>query len=85
MNGDFCCAMRRHFLFGIVGEECEPDNPAKAKPVPVEAVDFIEWPDGGGPPIVRIRFCPFCGKAIERGETRTTYFGRRKNEGGYES
>lgn len=55
----FCCAMRERFLLGIVAEN-------KKVQVPTEAVDFMDFdaktPDGR--PILKIKFCPFCGKPV---------------------
>lgn len=55
---NFCCAMRRHFLVGIVG--------ARAGDPPVEHLDFMIEFD---PPVITIKFCPFCGKDITRDQT----------------
>ena len=60
---DFCCQMRRKYLVGIVAENPEI-------PQPTEAVDFIDFeaehPEGKI--VMRIKFCPFCGK--EPGQLR---------------
>jgi len=54
MTRDPCCAMSARFLIAIVGED--PDYP-----VPTDLVDFIvDWDND--PPVIHIRFCPFCGK-----------------------
>lgn len=52
----FCCKMRAKFLIGIIA-----DNPSM--PIPTEAGEFMDFDskDALGRPIVRIRFCPFCG------------------------
>lgn len=54
----YCCAMRERFLIGIIAE-----NPAL--PMPTDAVDMMDFEekDSLGRPVIRIRFCPFCGKA----------------------
>ena len=56
----FCCKMREKFLIGIVAERTD-------LPTPVEAVDSIDFEQKsqGGRTIVRIKFCPFCGKAVD--------------------
>jgi hypothetical protein len=52
----YCCLMRRHFIFGIIGERAGED-------APVDTADFIvQWEPK---PIIGIKFCPFCGKAID--------------------
>jgi len=55
--------MREHFLIGIVGE--------RPSPVPIEAADFMDFDrrDFKNRPVVRIRFCPFCGRDV-RGPLR---------------
>jgi hypothetical protein len=61
----FCCKMREKFLLGIVGiNESMPDPP--------DLIDFIDWDlkREDGKPVVRIRFCPFCGKT-PKGMMRT--------------
>lgn len=55
---DFCCKLRERFVLGIAAE-----NPAV--PVPADAVDCIDFGDGTEKPIIRIRFCPFCGTAVK--------------------
>lgn len=71
MSG-FCCKMRQKFLIGIIAE-----NPSV--PMPIDAADCIDF-SAEGPihpetgklrPVIRIRFCPFCGAAVKgplRGE-----------------
>jgi hypothetical protein len=51
----FCCPMRSHFVVGIVAQR--PNVPA-----PVDVADFMLSFD---PPIISIKFCPFCGKTID--------------------
>lgn len=50
MTENYCCAMRRHFLVGIVGSRNEP--------TPLEACDFYVDPVNL---VLAIKFCPFCG------------------------
>lgn len=56
----FCCRMRERYVLGIVGENPRVETP-------VEAADFIDFdaehPDGKC--VVKIKFCPFCGKPVE--------------------
>ena len=54
----FCCAMRRHFLTGIVGHLNEE--------APVDVVDFLRSFEG--PKILCIRFCPFCGTKLDENQ-----------------
>ena len=56
----YCCAMRKHYVLGIVGSR-------KDEPVPIEAADFVEqW----SPKVVlRIRYCPFCGVELHGDQT----------------
>lgn len=63
---DFCCPMRAKYLLGIVAEATEI-------PQPVEAADFIDFdmPHPEGKLVIKIKYCPFCGKAIDRGPVRT--------------
>ncbi len=56
---DYCCQMRRKFLVGIIAEDLR-------LPSPIDMVDCIV--DFGPPVVIRIRFCPFCGKAIDPNE-----------------
>lgn len=61
----YCCQMREKFLIGIVAENL-------TLPIPIDAADCIDWdadggirPETGKPrPVIRIRFCPFCGKPV---------------------
>lgn len=53
--------MRRHFLVGIVAER-------KDESAPVEACEFIA-DFSMKPMIIRIKFCPFCGKSIDQRQT----------------
>ncbi len=56
----YCCGMRRYFLFAIVGQRGDED-------APVEMADFIVvWE----PTIViRMKFCPFCGVELPEKDT----------------
>lgn len=58
MSGEYCCAMRRHFLIGIIA--------IAEAPTPIEAVDFIDFDQKtrDDRPIIKIKFCPFCGKQV---------------------
>lgn len=60
----YCCMMRAKFLTGIVAQV--PDH---MMGVPTEAVDFMVWDrkSPGGLPILLAKYCPFCGKLLERG------------------
>ena len=55
----YCCAMRLKFIIGILAE-------AKEVPDPVDIIDYLDFdnktPDGR--PVIRIRYCPFCGKVV---------------------
>lgn len=53
LEAGFCCAMRQHFLIGIVG--------TRKGDAPVDVADFMVCFE---PPVIAIKFCPFCGKAI---------------------
>ena len=63
----FCCAMRRKFLVGVVMEAPDLADP-------IDLVDFLDWDQKtqGGRPIIRIRYCPFCGTKIGDQPLRTT-------------
>jgi len=54
----YCCAMRRHFIVCIVS--------IVDSPTPIEAVDFMDFDQRAedGRPIIKIKFCPFCGKPV---------------------
>lgn len=56
----YCCAMRRHFLIGIIGTR-------RGEPAPIDLADYVvEWE----PKIViRIKHCPFCGKVLPDDDT----------------
>ncbi len=60
---NYCCAMRRHFLVGIMGTRTDEE-------VPTDMADFVlAWE----PQIViAIKFCPFCGATIKGDETLRT-------------
>ena len=52
-----CCEMRKRFIVAIVREDKLADQPK-------DLVDFIiDWEHT--PPIIGIKFCPFCGKTID--------------------
>ena len=53
----YCCAMRAKFLLGIVAEN-------KEAPHPPEMIDFVDWDQKRADArlVIRIKFCPFCGK-----------------------
>lgn len=55
----YCCPMRKKFVLGIVAEA--PDVPT-----PVDAADFMDFDEAAedGRSILRIKFCPFCGKPV---------------------
>ncbi len=57
----YCCAMRSKFILAIVGER-------RDMPTPVDVVDFQDFdnPLPDGTPVLRIKYCPFCGKIITR-------------------
>lgn len=61
----YCCPMRARFLIGIVAEN-------KAMPEPVDVIDFMDFDEraSDGRPVIKIKFCPFCGKPV-KGLTRT--------------
>lgn len=58
----YCCMMRAKFLTGIIAQV--PDHMME---VPTEAADFMVWDHKAedGKPLLRPRFCPFCGKKME--------------------
>ncbi len=55
----YCCPMRQKFLIGIVAER-------EDLPTPVDAADFMDFDEKSEDdrPVLRIRFCPFCGKPV---------------------
>jgi hypothetical protein len=55
----YCCPMRQKFLIGILAER-------EDLPTPVDAADFMDFDETSGDdrPILRIKFCPFCGKPV---------------------
>ena len=55
----YCCPMRPKFVLGIVAEAPDVQTP-------VDAAGFMEVNEAaeGGRPILRIKFCPFCGKPV---------------------
>lgn len=55
----YCCPMREKFVLGIVAEALDV-------PTPVDAADFMDFDEAAedGRPILRIKFCPFCGKPV---------------------
>ena len=60
----YCCGMRRYFLFGIIGHRQDEQ-------APTELCDFVtRWEPRI---VVRIKHCPFCGEVLPEGDTvRTT-------------
>jgi hypothetical protein len=60
----FCCAMREKYLIGILAENAE-------LPTPSDVLDFMDFDNKAedGRPVLRIRFCPFCGQEV-RGPVR---------------
>ena len=55
----YCCKMREKYLIGIIMENVEV-------PQPIDAIDFIDFeiPHPEGKLVIRIKYCPFCGKPI---------------------
>jgi hypothetical protein len=55
---DYCCKMREKFVLGIVAE--------REVPCHADAADFMDFDQvtQDGRPILRIKFCPFCGKPV---------------------
>lgn len=49
--------MRKHFLVGIIGKANGP--------TPIDVADFMVSFE---PPIIAIKFCPFCGKNLIAGK-----------------
>lgn len=64
MDENYCCAMRRHFLIGMVGIRND-------EPTPTDVVDFIH-DFNAKPAIILIKFCPFCGAPIDNSQTLRT-------------
>jgi hypothetical protein len=62
----YCCAMRQKYLLGIVRED-------PSLPTPSDALDFMDFDRkaADGRPLIRIKYCPFCGKQVQ-GPLRTT-------------
>lgn len=58
-DGNFCCRMRERYLVGIVAENAAVKEPP-------EVLDFMDFDvkTEDGRPVLRIRFCPFCGKPV---------------------
>ena len=64
MSDNWCCPMRRKFIWAIVGQ-----IPDEQMPMPVEVVDFTSF-DEKGPtdrPVLHTKYCPWCGKLIGDG------------------
>lgn len=61
----FCCPMRARFLLGIIAEN-------EAAPEPIDVLDFYDFDirAADGRPVIRILFCPFCGKHLNGGPLR---------------
>jgi len=57
----YCCAMRGYYILGIVGVR-------KGATPPIDTVDFIN--DFHRPTVIHIAYCPFCGKKMDRDQTR---------------
>lgn len=57
----YCCAMREKYLLGIIAINRAVKDPA-------DLVDFVDFDarTEDGRPVIRIKFCPFCGKVITR-------------------
>jgi hypothetical protein len=57
-DDSYCCKMREKFILGIVAE--------RNVPCPSDAADFMDFDQAtpAGKPILRIKFCPFCGKPV---------------------
>lgn len=60
MTDRYCCAMRRHFVIGIVGARVD-------EPVPFDVMEFM--PDIESK-LISIKFCPFCGESMDDSQTR---------------
>lgn len=61
---DWCCKMRERFVLGIIAENPNVD-------IGADAVDCIDFGASKSKPVIKIRFCPFCGVAV-RGPLRIT-------------
>lgn len=52
----YCCAMRRHFVLGIVGVRANEE-------MPTDMADYVmEWEPKL---VISIHYCPFCGEDID--------------------
>ena len=60
----FCCKMRQRFLVGIIAEDA-------SIPMPYAVQDFVDYScqSPEGKPVLKIRYCPFCGKGIGSNDT----------------
>lgn len=56
---EFCCKMREKYMVSIVAENAAVKEPA-------EVLDFMDFDvkTDDGRPIIRIKFCPFCGRPV---------------------
>jgi len=63
LHEKYCCAMRRHFLVGVVATR-------EGEEIPTEAVDFALAFEPKL--LIRIKFCPFCGEEIPQSNTMRT-------------
>lgn len=56
----YCCKMRERYLVGIVAVDQRVPNPP-------DVADYIDWDHKtmDGRAIIRIKYCPFCGQAIQ--------------------
>lgn len=55
----YCCAMRARFLVGILA--IDTNNPE-----PIDLADYVaEWTPSI---VVSIRYCPFCGRVLDRSQ-----------------
>lgn len=56
----YCCKMREKYLLGIVSENL-------SVPTPTDVVDFTDFDakTSDGRSVLRIKFCPFCGRPVE--------------------
>lgn len=53
----YCCNMRRHYLVGVVAARAGEEPPMEV----LEYIVDLTAPN----PVMRIRFCPFCGERID--------------------